>query len=76
MTMKRLTVLFILTLALIGLSNAYNIGLGRADATGPCVEIAFVSLTSKSFEIGFLVLFYLFEDGLRTTKTARSWNSH
>lgn len=44
MTLKRLTsIIILLVVTGASLGDAYNIGLGRADATGPSVEIAFVS---------------------------------
>lgn len=41
--MERLSLILTVTLVLIGVSESYKIGLGRADVTGPSVEIAFVS---------------------------------
>lgn len=41
--MERLRLVVAFVLLAIGSSEAYKIGLGRADATGPSVEIAFVS---------------------------------
>lgn len=40
---ESLSLTLALVLAAIALSDAYKIGLGRADATGPSVEITFVS---------------------------------
>lgn len=40
--------MFLLTLLLMAaLTEGYRVGLGRADVTGPPVEVAFVSLPFK-----------------------------
>lgn len=44
--MERLSLILTVTLVIIGVSESYKIGLGRADVTGPSVEIAFVSFFS------------------------------
>lgn len=44
--MERLSLILTVTLVFIGVSESYKIGLGRADVTGPSVEIAFVSFFS------------------------------
>lgn len=41
--MERLSLTLVLVLLAIGWSESYMIGVGRADVTGPSVEIAFVS---------------------------------
>lgn len=46
--MKRLNLFLALISLFIDLNDSYNIGLGRADVTGPSVEIAFVSF-DKNF---------------------------
>lgn len=43
--MKRLNLFLALLSLFIDLNDSYRIGLGRADVTGPSVEIAFVSLS-------------------------------
>ncbi len=40
-------ILSILTLCYFNATNGYKIGVGRADCTGPPVEIVFVSKNSK-----------------------------
>lgn len=44
--MKRLNLMLLLIAVVIGSCESYQIGLGRADVTGPSVEIAFVSISS------------------------------
>lgn len=43
--MKRLNLFLAFLSLFIDLNDSYRIGLGRADVTGPSVEIAFVSLS-------------------------------
>lgn len=47
--MKRLNSMLLLISVVIGSSESYQIGLGRADVTGPSVEIAFVSIQFANY---------------------------
>lgn len=45
--MESISLILTLTLLLFATNDAYRIGLGRSDVTGPPVEIAFVSANYK-----------------------------
>lgn len=43
--MERSSLIFAVVILVISVCDAYKVGLGRADVTGPSVEIAFVSFS-------------------------------
>ena len=48
--MEKSSLIIAVVVLLISICDAYKIGLGRADVTGPSVEIAFVSrFTGRQF---------------------------